>query len=119
MWLANLSRGVGTAGTDEVFARSFSALCLSLVAAADLATPHGREDLHVAQRVEAKCGRDALGEQLDDALLLAGNYIYGVSRTVYAMAKTPAAKARLQEQQAAMKQRFAKNKSQTTANTQA
>jgi hypothetical protein len=39
MWLANLSRGLGTAGTDEVFARSFSALCLSLVAAADLATP--------------------------------------------------------------------------------
>lgn len=57
--------------------------------------------------------------KLDDALLLAGNYIYGVSRTVYAMAKTPAAKARLQEQQAAMKQRFAKNKSQTTATTQA
>lgn len=57
--------------------------------------------------------------KLDDALLLVGNYIYGVSRTVYAMAKTPAAKARLQEQQAAMKQRFAKNKSQTTATTQA
>ena len=57
--------------------------------------------------------------KLDDALLLAGNYIYGVSRTVYALAKTPAAQARLQEQQAAMKQRFAKNKSQTTATTQA
>jgi hypothetical protein len=57
--------------------------------------------------------------KLDDALLLTGNYIYGVSRTVYALAKTPAAKARLQEQQAAMKQRFAKNKSQTTATTQA
>jgi hypothetical protein len=39
MWMANLSRGLGTAGTDEVFGRSFSALCLSLVAAADLATP--------------------------------------------------------------------------------
>lgn len=59
--------------------------------------------------------------KLDDALLLIGNYIFGVSRTVYALMKTPAAQAKLQEQKAAMKQRFAKGKSQTTGsvNTQA
>jgi hypothetical protein len=57
--------------------------------------------------------------KLDDALYLIGNYIYGVSRTVYAVAKTPAAEARLQEQKAAMKQRFAKGKSQSTGTTQA
>ena len=52
--------------------------------------------------------------KLDDALVLIGNYIYGVSRVVYAVMKTDAAKAKLQEQKAAMKQRFAKVKSQTT-----
>ena len=52
--------------------------------------------------------------KLDDALLLIGNYIYGVSRVVYTVMKTDAAKAKLQEQKAAMKQRFAKNKSQST-----
>ena len=52
--------------------------------------------------------------KLDDALLLIGNYVFGVSRTVYALMKTPAAQAKLQEQKAAMKQRFAKVKSQTT-----
>ena len=59
--------------------------------------------------------------KLDDALLLIGNYVFGVSRTVYALMKTPAAQAKLQEQKAAMKQRFAKGKSQTTGsvNTQA
>jgi len=35
-WLQNLEAGLGEAGTDAVFGRSFSALCLSLVAAADL-----------------------------------------------------------------------------------
>ena len=59
-----------------------------------------------------------LKSKLDDALLLVGNYVYGVSRVVYAVMKTDVAKARLQEQKLAMKQRFAKNKSQTTgANT--
>jgi hypothetical protein len=53
--------------------------------------------------------------KLDDALLLIGNYIFGVSRTVYALMKTPAAQAKLQEQKAAMKLRFAKGKSQTPA----
>ena len=35
----NLSRGIGTAGTDTVFLRSFSALTLSVIAARDNATP--------------------------------------------------------------------------------
>ena len=52
--------------------------------------------------------------KLDDALFLIGNYIFGVSRVVYAVMKTDAAKAKLQEQKAAMKQRFAKGKSQST-----
>ncbi|MBU3666837.1 MAG: hypothetical protein FGM15_13315 [Chthoniobacterales bacterium] len=52
--------------------------------------------------------------KLDDALFLIGNYIYGVSRVVYAVMKTDAAKAKLQEQKAAMAQRFAKGKSQST-----
>jgi len=59
-----------------------------------------------------------LKSKLDDALLLVGNYVYGVSRVIYAVMKTDAAKARLQEQKVAMKQRFAKNKGQsTTAST--
>lgn len=52
----------------------------------------------------------SLKARLDDALLLVGNYIYGASRTVYALAKTPAAHAKLQEQKAAMKLRFVKKK---------
>lgn len=38
-WTSNLDRGLGEAGTDTVFGRSFSALCLSLAAALDLTTP--------------------------------------------------------------------------------
>ena len=55
---------------------------------------------------------------LDDALLLVGNHVYSVSRTVYAMMKTDGGKARLQEQKALMKQRFASKKnSQPATNT--
>jgi hypothetical protein len=39
LWSANLDDGLGTAGDDRVFARSFSALCLSLIAAREVATP--------------------------------------------------------------------------------
>jgi hypothetical protein len=39
LWTRNLDEGLGTAGDDRVFRRSFSALCLSLVAAADLTAP--------------------------------------------------------------------------------
>ena len=56
-----------------------------------------------------------LKSKLDDALLLIGNYVYGVSRTAYAVMKTDAAKAKLQEQKAAMSQRFLKKKSQPAA----
>lgn len=39
LWLSNLQDGLGTPGDDRVFKRSFSALCLSLVAASDFTTP--------------------------------------------------------------------------------
>jgi Protein of unknown function (DUF2785) len=39
LWSANLDDGLGTSGDDRVLRRSFSALCLSLVAARDVATP--------------------------------------------------------------------------------
>src|SRR6185436_18900045 len=38
-WLSNLQDGLGTSGDDRVFKRSFSALCLSLVAASDRTAP--------------------------------------------------------------------------------
>ena len=38
-WSRNLENGLGESGTDRVFGRSFSALCLSLIAAADLQSP--------------------------------------------------------------------------------
>jgi Protein of unknown function (DUF2785) len=38
-WTANLGRGLGSTGTDDVFRRSFSALDLSLLAALDLKRP--------------------------------------------------------------------------------
>ena len=53
-----------------------------------------------------------LKSRLDDALLLVGNYIFGVSRTAYAVMKTDAAKAKLQEQKSAMRARFLRKKSQ-------
>lgn len=39
MWTANLDDGLGGMADDRVFKRSFSALCLSVVAAADLQAP--------------------------------------------------------------------------------
>jgi hypothetical protein len=57
----------------------------------------------------------SLKSRLDDALLLVGNHVYGVSRVVYAVMKTDAAKAKLQEQKTAMKQRFLTRKSQPAA----
>lgn len=38
-WLANLQQGLGEVGTDSVLRRSFSALCLAVLAARDLQTP--------------------------------------------------------------------------------
>ena len=38
-WTTNLDHGLGEAGDDRVFSRSFSALCLSVIAASDLAAP--------------------------------------------------------------------------------
>ena len=39
LWTKNLDEGLGTAGDDRVFTRSFSALSLSAIAAADLSSP--------------------------------------------------------------------------------
>lgn len=39
LWTKNLDEGLGESATDRVFRRSFSALCLSIVAAADLSAP--------------------------------------------------------------------------------
>ena len=39
LWSANLDDGLGTSGDDRVLKRSFSALCLSLIAAREAATP--------------------------------------------------------------------------------
>jgi Protein of unknown function (DUF2785) len=38
-WTSNLDNGLGQSGDDRVFGRSFSALCLSVSAAADLSAP--------------------------------------------------------------------------------
>jgi hypothetical protein len=38
-WSANLDDGLGESGDDRVFGRSFSALCLSVIAASDLSAP--------------------------------------------------------------------------------
>ena len=39
LWSGNLDDGLGTSGDDRVLKRSFSALCLSLIAAREAATP--------------------------------------------------------------------------------
>ncbi len=39
LWTANLQDGLDTPGDDRIFKRSFSALCLSLIAARDLTAP--------------------------------------------------------------------------------
>jgi hypothetical protein len=39
LWSANLDDGLGATGDDRVFKRSFSALCLSLIAAREVAAP--------------------------------------------------------------------------------
>jgi hypothetical protein len=44
LWISNTADGLGTSGDDRVFKRSFSALCLSLIAARDLAEPFLEKD---------------------------------------------------------------------------
>jgi len=39
LWAGNLDDGLGSAGDDRVFKRSFSALCLSLIAAREVGSP--------------------------------------------------------------------------------
>jgi len=57
--------------------------------------------------------------KLDDALYQIGSYVYGVGRVIYAVMKTDAAKAKLQEQKAAMKQLFLKKKKSQSETTEA
>ena len=59
---------------------------------------------------------------LDDAALTIGANVYGMARSAYAVLKTPAGQAKLQEQKALMKQRFvpkAKRSQPTTNEAQA
>ena len=46
--------------------------------------------------------------KVDDALLVSGNWLFGATRSIYAVLKTPAACTRMPEQQDALKQRFAR-----------
>jgi len=46
--------------------------------------------------------------KVDDALLVAGNWLFGATRGIYVVLKTPAACTRMPEQQDALKQRFAR-----------
>ena len=58
---------------------------------------------------------------LDDAAVLIGAKVYGMARTGYAVLKTPAGQAKLQEQMELMKQRFvpkAKRSQSTTEETE-
>lgn len=57
----------------------------------------------------------ALKAGLDDAVLLVGNHVFSVSRTVYALMKTDAAKAKMQSQKALMRQRFTAKKTSQPA----
>jgi hypothetical protein len=59
---------------------------------------------------------------LDDAALTIGANVYGMARSAYAVLKTPAGQAKLQEQKALMKQRFvpkAKRNQSTTDEAEA
>ncbi|MGE0812464.1 MAG: DUF2785 domain-containing protein [Vicinamibacterales bacterium] len=60
LWTDNLDDGLGTAGDDRIFKRSFSALCLSLIAARDVATPFlSAEEAHgLADRLFAYLARE-------------------------------------------------------------
>jgi hypothetical protein len=46
--------------------------------------------------------------KVDDALLVSGNWLFGATRSIYAVLKTPAARTRMPEQQDALKLRFAR-----------
>ncbi len=46
--------------------------------------------------------------KVDDALLVSGNWLFGATRSIYAVLKTPAACTRMPERQDALKQRFAR-----------
>lgn len=57
-----------------------------------------------------------LTAKLDDSLLLSGNWLFGVGRSIYTMMKMPVAQTRMPDQQAELRKRFArKTKADQTA----
>ena len=100
LWSGNLDDGLGTSGDDRVLRRSFSALCLSLIAAREAATP-----FLTAAEVEALNARllDYFARERDTRGFVAGRgWIHSVAHTADAfkfLARgpqwTPAQSARL------------------------
>ncbi len=100
LWSANLDDGLGTSGDDRVLKRSFSALCLSLIAAREAATP-----FLTATEVEALNARllDYFGRERDTRGFVPGRgWLHSVAHTADAfkfLARgpqwTPAQTARL------------------------
>lgn len=52
--------------------------------------------------------------KVDDSLLLIGNWVYGVSRSIYATMQPPAAGTLMPEQQQVLQQRFARSTKKKT-----
>lgn len=102
LWSANLDDGLGTSGDDRVLKRSFSALCLSLIAAREVATP-----FLTALEAEALYARllDYFARERDTRGFVAGpGWMHSVAHTADAfkfLARgtqwTPAQSARLLE----------------------
>ncbi|MBL8135497.1 MAG: DUF2785 domain-containing protein [Acidobacteria bacterium] len=79
LWSANLDDGLGTSGDDRVLRRSFSALCLSLIAAREAATP-----FLAAAEVEALTARllDYFARERDTRGFLPGRgWLHSVAHT--------------------------------------
>ncbi len=52
--------------------------------------------------------------KVEDSLMLVGNWLYGISRSIYSTMQTPAARTLMPEQQKALKQRFARSTKKKT-----
>lgn len=78
-WTAMLDDGLGTRGDDRVYGRSFSALCLSLVAARDVAAPFldSREAQALADRLFDYLARERDLRGLDAT----GGWMHAVAHT--------------------------------------
>lgn len=78
-WSASLDDGLGIRGDDRVYGRSFAALCLSIVAARDVATPFldGREAQALADRLFDYLGRERDLRGFDAA----GGWMHAIAHT--------------------------------------